>query len=64
MKYDVWRLMTGPRAGNVDYLETVEAVSIGEAEDFARLMFDWPPDEMMSIEEAEEDNPNEGEDES
>lgn len=51
MTFFVWRVMTG--RGLVDYCGTVEAASLTEAEDVARLMHPVSAGEELDIEEAD-----------
>ncbi len=52
MKWDVFRIMTAKRAGNVDYLGKVESATKEGAEDCAKLMFDHSEHEKIEVEES------------
>lgn len=54
MKYAVWCLIDD-KPGCVDYLGTVEASTINEAEDVARLMYPRGDGERIEVEEDDVD---------
>lgn len=52
MTYEIFRLCQP--VGNVDFCGTVEAASLQEAEDIARLMHPCDGGDRLSVEEAKE----------